>query len=289
MSVFTRIACAVLACAATGRAQPVRPLPLRIDPRASAAAKRLEAMTMHDSAYHRARKLWIYTPPGYNAHATKPYPLVIAFDGGEYQDTMPLPFVLDTLLATRRAPAFVAVLIDNGDGAERIADLGNAERMVTFIGKQLVPYVRAHWHVTTDPHRVIATGSSAGGLGSAFLALRRPDLVGNVLSQSGAFWRGAEASNDAPYEWLTSHVASIPKRDVRFFMDVGELEDHATLGGAGPNFRDATRRFRDALKAKGYDVIYAEVPGGQHAPQYWAQRLPIGIVTLAGSWEAMRQ
>jgi enterochelin esterase family protein len=176
----------------------------------------------------------------------------------------------------------VAVLIDNGGGAERIEDLGNAERMATFIGKQLLPYVREHWRVTTDPRRVIATGSSAGGLGSAFLALRRPDLVGNVLSQSGAFWRGPEASNDPPYEWLTSHVASMPKRDVRFFMDVGELEDHATLGGSGPNFRDATRRFRDALRAKGYDVMYAEVPGGQHAPQYWTQRLPIGIVALSG-------
>jgi enterochelin esterase-like enzyme len=231
----------------------------------------------------------MYKPPAYNPRATNPYPLIIAFDGVEYQDTMPLPLILDTLLAARKTPAFVAVLIDNGDGAERIADLGNAERLATFIGNQLLPYVRTHWRVTTDPHRVIATGSSAGGLGSAFLALRRPDLVGNVLSQSGAFWRGAEASNDAPYEWLTSHVASIPKRDVRFFMDVGEYEDHATLGGAGPNFRDATRRFRDALTTKGYDVIYAEVPGGQHAPQYWSTRLPIGIVTLAGNWASRPQ
>lgn len=39
-------------------------------------------------------------------------------------------------------------------------------------------------------------------------------------------------------------------------MDVGELEDHPTLGGSGPNFRDASRRFRGALKAKGYDVTY---------------------------------
>jgi pimeloyl-ACP methyl ester carboxylesterase len=43
-----------------------------------------------------------------------------------------------------------------------------------------------------DPRRVIVTGSSAGGLAAAYVALMRPDLFGNVLSRSGAFWRGAE-------------------------------------------------------------------------------------------------
>ena len=281
--VFARTG-ATLLFTSSALAQGIRPLPIRIDPRASLAAKRLETATIYDSSYRRPRRIWIYTPPGYDARATTPYPLIIAFDGAEYQDTMPLPFVLDTLLVTHQAPAFVAVLIDNGGGIERIADLGNAERMVTFISKQLLPHVRARYRVTTDPHRVIATGSSAGGLASSFLALRRPDLVGNVLSQSGAFWRGPEASNDAPYEWLTSQAKAMPKRDVRFFMDVGELEDHATLGGSGPNFRDATRRFRDALRAKGYDVLYAEIPEGQHGPPYWATRLPVGIAALASGW-----
>ena len=287
MNAYVRTACTLVLVASEARAQgreSMRPLPTRIDPRAPVAAKRLEKVTMYDSSYHRSRQLWFYTPLGYDARAATPYPLLIAFDGAVYRDTMPLPFVLDTLLAKHKAPAFVAVLIDNGGGAERIADLGNAEAMVTFIGTQIVPYVRAHYRVTTDPHRVIAAGSSAGGLGSSFLALRRPDIVGNVLSQSGAFWRGAEASNDAPYEWLTSQVALLPKQDVRFFMDVGELEDHATIGGAGPNFRDATRRFRDALNAKGYDVTYAEILGGQHGPPYWSMRLPAGIVHLTSNW-----
>jgi len=284
VNIFARVTCAICVALSSARAQ--QPISLRVDPRASFAAKRLETTAIYDSSYHRTRQIWIYTPPRYDPDAATPYPLIIAFDGAEYQDTMPLPFVLDTLLVTHRAPPFVAVLIDNGEGAERIADLGNAERMVTFIGNQLLPYMRAHYRVTTDPHRVIAAGSSAGGLASAFLALHRPDLVGNVLSQSGAFWRGAEASNDPPYEWLTSQAKAMPRKDVRFFIDVGELEDHATLGGSGPNFRAATRSFRNALAMKGYDIAYAEVRGGQHAPQYWATRFPAWILTLVGQWPA---
>ena len=245
---------------------------------------RVELRTLFDSVYHRQRRIWIYTPPGYDPHTATPYPLMVAFDGFEYRDTMPLPLILDTLLAARKAPAFVAVLIDDSASSTRIADLGNAAKMVEFLGRQLIPYVRANWHVTTDPHRVIITGSSAGGLGASYVAFKRPDLFGNVLSQSGAFWRGAEGSNGSPYEWLTTQIAANPKRDVNFFLDVGALEDHPTLGRSGPNFRDASRRFRDALKSKGYQLTYTEVPGGQHAPEYWRKRLPVGIVTLTSTW-----
>jgi len=271
---------ASLAVAASASAQAIAPIPYRMDPRVPASAKRLEHTTIFDSAYKRQRDIWIYTPAGYDSKAPSPYPLIVAFDGSDYRDTMPLPFILDTLIVNKVVPASVAVLIDNGGGAARIGDLGNAHQMVDFLSRQLIPYLRSRWRVTTDPHRVIVTGSSAGGLGAAFVALARPDLFGNVLSQSGAFWRGAEASNGEPYEWLTTQVSAGTRRDVRFYMDVGEYEDHATLGGSGPNFLAASRRFRDALLAKGYRVKYVEVPKGMHAPQYWMQTLPAAIVEL---------
>jgi enterochelin esterase family protein len=211
---------------------------------------------------------------------------VVAFDGADYRDTMPLPMVLDTLLAAKRAPAFVALLVDDSLSGVRIAELGNAHRMADFLARQLIPWARRGWHVTTDPKQVIITGSSAGGLAAAYAAFMHPELFGNVWSQSGAFWRGAEGANGSPYEWLTAQVKAAPKKPVRFMLDVGELEDHPTLGGSGPNFRDANRRFRDALVAKGYDVTYTEVPGGNHAPRWWQVRLPEGIVRLSASWPA---
>ena len=56
-------------------------------------------------AYYRIRAgLRIYTPPGHDANAATPYPLIVAFDGDEYRDTMPLPMVLDTLLAAKKRP-----------------------------------------------------------------------------------------------------------------------------------------------------------------------------------------
>jgi enterochelin esterase family protein len=155
---------------------------------------------------------------------------------------------------------------------------------VTFLANQLIPWIRQGWHVTADPAQVIVTGSSAGGLAASFVAFERPDLFGNVWSQSGAFWRGAEASNQAPWEWLAEQVSASPRREVRFVLDVGALENHATLGGQGPNFLDASRRFHNALVRKGYEVTYTEVPDGNHAPMWWRSRLPDGIVALSAGW-----
>ena len=229
----------------------------------------------------RARHGWVYTPPGYAAGRDTSLGLVLAFDGAEYLEEVPLPRLLDSLYAAGRIPPLVAVLLDDSTGAVRLDDLANRAWFVEFLSDELLPWVRKTWRVTHDPRRVIVTGSSAGGLAAAHVALKRPGLFGNVLSQSGAYWRGAEASNAPPWEWLTAQVAGWPRGDVRFWLEVGSTESRGALGGSAPSILAANRAFRDALKAKGYHVTYGEVPNGVHAPQTWAVRLPAGLVALA--------
>jgi len=249
----------------------------------TAPAGRVVERTIESRVFGRPRRVWVYTPPGYDASA-RACDLLIAFDGQEYVEDIRLPAILDGLLAEKRAPPFVAVLIENKSGAERLADLANRAVFAEFLGDEVVPWVRAGWRVTAEPHRTIVTGSSDGGLAAAFVALRRPDLFGNVLSQSGAFWRGAEASNEPPYEWLTDQYATAAKKDVRFVLEVGALESKGALGGAAPSILEANRRLRDVLRKKGYDVTYAEVENGFHAPESWKGRLPGAIATLCARW-----
>lgn len=258
--------------------------PYRHDPRPLVRRGELRRFTLFDSTYRRSRIVWVYTPADYSPSVKPGYDLIVAFDGADYRDTIPLPMILDTLIASGRAPAFVAVLVDDSSSAVRLGDLANQPRFAEFLGGQLVPWVRRGWNVTSDPKRTIVTGSSAGGLAAANVALARPDIFGNVLAQSGAFWRGNEGSNDAPFEWLTARVASLPRRDVRFLLDVGTLETIRAMGGRGPVFIEAVRRFRDALLAKGYRVDYTEIHGAAHAPQYWRMRLPEDIVALSNGW-----
>src|SRR3954468_6931703 len=238
--------------------------------------------TLPSAIYARQRKVWVYEPTGYPGVCGEGCPLIVAFDGSEYTTDMPLPAMLDSLIAARAIQPSIALLIDDGSGAERVADLANRDQFARYVGEELLPWLRGKWRVTHDAARTIVTGSSAGGLAAAYLSFRRPDLFGNVLSQSGAFWRGSEGSNDAPYEWLTAQYAAAARKPIRFLLDVGSTETRGAVGGSAPSILDANRRLRDVLRKKGYALDYYEVPNGFHAPASWRPRLPTGIVALSG-------
>jgi enterochelin esterase-like enzyme len=233
--------------------------------------------------YGRDRRVWVYMPADYPSACIDGCSLVVAFDGGEYRrPPMGLPAMLDSLVALKRIPPTVAVLVDNASSTARLDDLANHERFAAFIDDELMSWTREHWRITRDPAQVVITGSSAGGLAAAYLAFKRPDLFGNVLSQSGAFWRGNEGSGGGPYEWVTSQYRAAPKKAIRFYLDVGDTEWHGAMGGAAPSILTANRRLRDVLRAKGYAVEYFEVPGGIHGVSSWKERLPTGLANLLG-------
>lgn len=240
---------------------------------------KLETFTLTDKAAAKTRQIWVYTPPNYNPKSTTPYKMLTCFTGAYYTNEIPLATILDNLLAADEIWPTIAVIIDSGDARASAADLDNHASFADYVAKELVPWVRAKWRVSTDPHDSIITGCSRGGLGATYVARKHPELFGNVLSQSGAFWRGNEGGFDEP-EWLTQQFKNSPKADLRFYVVVGALETIRTP--AGPIFIEANRRLRDALLAKGYDLRYVEASGARHDPMDWRLQVADGIIYLAG-------
>lgn len=245
---------------------------------------RIQEVRIPSSTYHRDRTAWVYTPPFFDRSRPEPYDLLIAFDGADYVGTIPVPTILDNLLHAGKIAPTVAILIEDGSGAERLGDLANRAQFASFMANEVVPWARQNWNVTKRADRTIVTGSSAGGLASAYVAFKHPELFGNVLAQSPAVWRGNEASNDPPYEWLTGQYRASPKLPVVFWIEVGAGETAKVLRGAGPVFIDANRRFRDVLAKKGYVVQYAEIEGAQHEPGHWRNQLADGVIWLCSRW-----
>src|SRR4051812_38880481 len=73
---------------------------------------RVESFTIDDSQFNRKRKVWVYTPPGYDAKKRETYHLLISFDGDSYQTDIPAPTILDNLLTAGKIYPTVQIMVD---------------------------------------------------------------------------------------------------------------------------------------------------------------------------------
>jgi enterochelin esterase-like enzyme len=239
------------------------------------AKGKVAELKLESTGLKETRRIGIYTPAGYDPKRT--YPLLIVFDGEIYgldaNPLIPLPTVLDNLIAAKKIPPLVAALVANQGIRDR--DLAGSPPFAAFVAKELVPKLRADYRAGMTPGDTIVTGSSLGGLSSTFVALHHPDVIGNVLSQSGAyqFKPGSfttDLSESVEGGWLMREVAKTPKQPIRFYLDAGHFEDDLLA---------SNRHMRDVLVAKGYPVTYAEF-NGAHDYWMWRHTIADGLMAL---------
>ena len=238
----------------------------------------VKELTLDSAEMKEPRRVAVYTPAGYDAKLT--YPLVIAFDGEVYgmgaPSLIPLPRILDNLIAAKKIPPVVAVLVANQGTRDR--DLTASETFSKFVATELVPRMRNEFRAGMTPAQTLLTGSSYGGLCAAFTALQHPTVFGMVLSNSGAFgFRPGETDKLLPVTdergWLIRKFVTSPKQPIRFYLDAGRFETD------GVDLLGENRRMRDVLEAKGYQVTYAEFSGG-HDYQVWRGTIADGLMAL---------
>lgn len=238
---------------------------------------RVEQTTFTSAQLGTTREVWIYTPPGYDTLArTTALPLLLTFDGGEFVSSVPVPTMLDNLIAAKRIAPMVAVFVGSPEG-QRDVELNANARYADVIATELVPWARSRVRIAASPERNIVAGSSLGGLAAAYVAQRHPELFGNVLSQSGAFMYSPP--DDAKAERLTRDIAAAPRRDVAYYIEAGVYE--AGRFEKGVDLLSSNRHLRDVLREKGNRVTYAEYAGG-HSDLNWRSGFAKGLLALVG-------
>jgi iron(III)-enterobactin esterase len=214
------------------------------------------------------RTITVYIPAQYVAGSAAPF--IVTHDGpGMGKPDMGFAHVLDNLIAQKRVPPMIAIMIANGggdaQGHERGKEYDNMSGLYAeYIESHVLPVVEKNYSVklTKDPEGRATMGTSSGGSAALIMAWYHPDLYHRVLTFSGTFvnqaWPFDPATPNGAWDF---HETLIPKsvaKPIRLFMAVG---DHDLLN---PNvMRDdmhdwveANNRMAKVLKAKGYHYQY---------------------------------
>jgi enterochelin esterase family protein len=253
-----------------------------LEKRAGTPTGTMETLDVESRILGNRRTLRIYLPPGYRK-GSRDYGLLLAYDGNQYTQSVPVPMILDNMIAAHVIAPVVAVFLESPDRDTEFPPNDDFQR---FVGEELLPQLRAHYRFSRDPRRNAVLGSSYGGLAATYTAFKHPDVFGNVISQSGSYAWAPEVAAAPPAQaqigrtlnpdsgWLTRRIAEAPRLNVRFYLDAGTWE--------GPNMLASNRMLRSVLVGKGCAVTYREIPG-THSAYYWMLRLPDGLQKTFGN------
>jgi enterochelin esterase-like enzyme len=259
-------------------ALPAAPPQLYVTASDSAPHGKLTSTSFESVSLNEDRTLTLYLPPGYDATSSAA-DLLIVFDGATYDggasSLIPTPTILDNLIAEKKIVPTVAVFVNNM--GQRNRDLGGYAPFADFLALELIPWVRKNYRIKDGPSHVILAGSSRGGVAASHCAFVHSDVVGNVLSQSGAFFVRNNDPNPKPWP-LTEDAGDLvlsfrnsPRLPIKFYMEVGRFDSLVGLN----------REMRDVLLLKGYSVAYREFDSG-HDYLWWRGSFVDGLLALIG-------
>ena len=211
------------------------------------------------------RLVSVYIPAQYVPGRAAPF--IFSADSYGLRDRE-LANILDNMIADRRLPVMVAVMVANG-GPQRSFEYDTVSPVFAdFVETEILPQVEKETGVqlTKDPEGRMTYGGSSGGAMALTMAWFRTERYHRVLSYSGTFVdlrQGPEAPHGA-YEYPEHFFPNTPVKPLRIWMHVSENDIGANTASAERrNWVMANQRLAGVLKAKGYhyQFVYAKNAG----------------------------
>jgi enterochelin esterase-like enzyme len=183
----------------------------------------------------------LYTPVSQQATSL---PILYVTDGNEYNDPRlgNMRTALDNLIADKRIKPVRVVFLDARDPGNqannrRMTELSLNEAYLNFISEELIPVVEGTQRVGRADRGIM--GTSLGGLMSAYISFKRPDLFGLAGIQSPAFWYKPEI-------YALGEQSGEP--GIKIFMSAGTYFDAAI----------EARMMNGIMETRGHKVTYIE-------------------------------
>lgn len=248
----------------------------------------------HSAATQAWRRIFVYTPPGYDADRETRYPvLYLQHGGGEDERGWPnqgrVGFILDNLLAEQKAKPMLVVMEQGyarrpGDSAPlpgpppRPAAAGqpapprpDLRRMFgvfeEVVINDLIPMIDATYRTIPDrDHRAMA-GLSMGGMQTFQIGLKNMDRFAYL----GGFSGGGGGFGGVPFDPKTAHGGVMADAEAfnakmrLFWLGIGTAEPERMYA--------SVKGYHEALEEAGIKHVYYESPGTSHEWLTWRRCL----------------
>ncbi len=234
----------------------------------------IRSMPYFSDVTNRWRRLFVYTPPGYDQSKDEKYPVVYVQHGGGEDETGWVEqgnanLILDNLIAQGKAKPMIVVFGNGnigfgGGGYSNEAMAGFKKEMTQVV----VPFIDKNFRTITDAKNRAICGLSMGGGQSFYTGLTNLHLFGSV----GIFSSGIFGGIQNP----SGNVFDAEKEIPGLFTKSGDFNKKLDLFyiscGEGDPRIEHTKKAVSQMKEKGLNVQFSSFPG-DHEWQVWRKSL----------------
>lgn len=216
------------------------------------------------------RRMFVYTPPGYNASKDNYPVLYLLHGGGGDEEAWPTlgvaPNILDNLINSGKAKPMIVVMT-NGNPGQAAAltvtppiktDNQNPMGMASLqfehsLVKDVIPYIESNFRVKKNKESRAVTGLSMGGLQTQNLSFENPNLFQYIGVMSMGFADLSRFGMKLDTSKRTQQILDLKKaKPALYWIAIGK-DDF---------LYESVVTMRKELDAKGFKYIYRESAGG---------------------------
>jgi enterochelin esterase-like enzyme len=196
------------------------------------------------------RKLWLYTPVGYE-NSEQGYPLLILEDGQWDIGPLQIPAIANALIKHGRMQPVVIAMVQSAPPAERAKELISNARHYAFLLTELLPFVQTRYRI--DATRLGTGGVASGAIAAANAALLNPAVFHSLIMISPPMGKGTNEEQLSKYPERFANANLLPRR---IFHSIGRYEAKA-------RFVRPAQTLRETLSARAnVDYKFIEVASG---------------------------
>ena len=244
----------------------------------------LEQVWYHSAENDMTRRLYVYTPYGYDSKKTRiKYPVLYLLHGGGGDEDAWSTLgrtcqILDNLIAAGKAEPMIVVMPNGNPSQYASQTLGIPEKEdlkqynsnfdnYSSLVADIVPFIESRYNVIANRKGRSVAGLSMGGGQSFYIAFRNVDKFSSVgIFSSGLI--GAAAIGREPFDaekeipGMISQPEKFNKFDV-IYLACGEQDNRI----------EGMKEFKETLDAKGYEGVVWEQCPGAHEWKVWRRNL----------------